>query len=102
MFFRDAFELRHWVTGDRAPARRSVTTCGTGIRGCTLGRGGLGYTPTRGECAFTPPTPDARHGTEWMVHKPSFELHGCGCGLDALLQAANTLADHRAISLLGQ
>ncbi len=26
----------------------------------------LGYTPTRGECAFTPPTLDARHGTEWM------------------------------------
>ena len=32
---------------------------------------GVGYTPTRGECACISPTPDARHGTEWMVHKPS-------------------------------
>ena len=35
---------------------------------------GVGYTPTRGECACISPTPDARHGTEWMVHKPSCEL----------------------------
>ncbi len=44
--------------------------------------------------------PDARHGTEWMVHKPSFELHADGARYQHL-NGCSEKKPHRGLRLGG-